>query len=62
MARLILPLLGTGLSNGEFVLVQPDNRILFGGTFSGNYNGIAIKRMGRLLDNGVYDPTFSGTK
>jgi hypothetical protein len=26
---------------------------------SGNYNGIAIKRMGRLLDNGVYDPTFS---
>jgi uncharacterized delta-60 repeat protein len=53
--------MGTGLSNGEVrsLLVQPDNRILFGGTFTGTYNGIAIKRMGRLLNNGVYDPTFS---
>jgi uncharacterized delta-60 repeat protein len=53
--------MGTGLSNGEVrsLLVQPDNRILFGGTFSGNYNGIGIKRMGRLLNDGVYDPTLS---
>jgi hypothetical protein len=38
-------------------LVQPDNNLIWR-DFSGNYNGIAIKRMGRLLDNGVYDPTF----
>jgi uncharacterized delta-60 repeat protein len=55
--------MGTGLSNGEVrsLLIQPDNRILFGGTFSGNYNGNAVKRLARLLNNGLYDPTFSVT-
>ena len=53
--------MGAGLSNGEVrsLLVQADNRILFGGTFSGAYNGILVKRMARLLSNGVYDNTFS---
>lgn len=52
---------GVGLSIGEVrcILVQPDDRILVGGTFSGTYNGIAVKRMLRLLSSGVYDPTFS---
>lgn len=51
---------GLGFSNGEIrtILVQPDDRLLLGGTFSGTYNGIAVKRMVRLLANGVYDTTF----
>ncbi|MFV8388797.1 T9SS sorting signal type C domain-containing protein [Flavobacterium sp. LB1P71] len=51
---------GTGFSNGEIrtVLVQPNDRLLVGGTFSGTYNGIAVKRMVRLLATGVYDATF----
>jgi uncharacterized delta-60 repeat protein len=54
-------LMGTGLSNGEVrsLLVQPDNRIILGGTFSDTYNGISVKRMARLLLDGVYDTTFS---
>ncbi|MEZ7505827.1 T9SS sorting signal type C domain-containing protein [Flavobacterium sp. Arc2] len=53
--------MGTGLSSGEVrsLLVQADNRILIGGTFSGTYNGTGVKRMARLLRNGVYDTTFS---
>lgn len=52
---------GTGFSSGEVrtILVQPDDRLLLGGTFSGTYNGIAVKRMARLLATGVYDDTFS---
>ncbi|MDI6032636.1 T9SS sorting signal type C domain-containing protein [Flavobacterium sp. LB2P84] len=52
---------GAGFSNGEIrtILVQPDDRILLGGTFSGSYNGIVVKRMLRLLSSGVYDTTFS---
>ncbi|WP_348811894.1 T9SS sorting signal type C domain-containing protein [Flavobacterium maritimum] len=52
---------GTGFSNGEVrtILIQPDNRILIGGSFSGNYNGTTVKRMLRLLPNGIYDTTFS---
>lgn len=52
---------GLGFSNGEIrtILVQPDDRILLGGTFSGTYNGIAVKRMLRVLSSGVYDTTFS---
>ncbi|MFV8335027.1 T9SS sorting signal type C domain-containing protein [Flavobacterium sp. RSP29] len=51
---------GAGFSNGEIrtILVQPDDRILLGGTFSGTYNGIPVKRMLRLLSSGVYDATF----
>ncbi|MFV5683901.1 T9SS sorting signal type C domain-containing protein [Flavobacterium sp. GB2R13] len=52
---------GAGFSSGEVrtILVQPDNRLLIGGTFSGTYNGTAVKRMVRLLTTGVYDTTFS---
>ena len=52
---------GLGFSNGEIrtILVQPDDRLLIGGTFSGNFNGTAVKRMVRLLATGVYDGTFS---
>ncbi|MFV5694406.1 T9SS sorting signal type C domain-containing protein [Flavobacterium sp. LB3P122] len=51
---------GTGFSNGEIrtILVQPDDRLLVGGTFSGTYNGVSVKRMARLLATGVYDTTF----
>lgn len=53
--------MGSGFSNGEIraILVQPDDRLLIGGTFSGTYNGTAVKRMVRLLANGIYDTTFS---
>ena len=51
---------GAGLSSGDVrcILVQPDDRMLVGGTFSGTFNGIAVKRMLRLLSSGVYDTTF----
>jgi hypothetical protein len=37
---------GAGLSSGDVrcILVQPDDRMLVGGTFSGTYNGIAVKQ------------------
>ncbi|RTY88114.1 T9SS sorting signal type C domain-containing protein [Flavobacterium sp. RSP15] len=52
--------MGLGFSNGEIrvVLVQPDDRLLIGGTFSGTYNGTAVRRMVRLLATGVVDTTF----
>ena len=52
---------GTGFSSGEIraILVQPDDRLLIGGTFAGNYNGTAVRRMVRLLSTGIYDATFS---
>ena len=52
---------GTSFSSGDVrtILVQPDDRLLLGGTFSGTYNGIAVKRMIRLLASGVYDASFS---
>ncbi len=52
---------GTGFSNGDVrsILVQPDNRILVGGAFSGNYNGTASLRLLRLSSNGVFDSSFS---
>ncbi|MFV5690516.1 T9SS sorting signal type C domain-containing protein [Flavobacterium sp. LT1R49] len=51
---------GTGFSNGEIrtILIQRDDRLLIGGTFSGTYNGVSVKRMVRLLATGVYDTTF----
>jgi uncharacterized delta-60 repeat protein len=53
--------IGTGFSNGEIrnILVQPDDRLLIGGSFSGTYNGISVKRMLRLNASGVYDISFS---
>ena len=52
---------GTGFSKGEVraILVQPDNRLLVGGTFNGTYNGKPVLRMVRLLPDAVYDSTFS---
>ncbi len=52
---------GTGFSNADVrsILVQPDNRILVGGAFSGNYNGTASLRLLRLSSNGVFDSSFS---
>ncbi|PXY44870.1 calcium-binding protein [Flavobacterium hydrophilum] len=52
---------GTGFSNGDVrsILVQPDDRILVGGAFSGNYNGTASLRLLRLSSNGVFDSSFS---
>ncbi|TDD78076.1 T9SS sorting signal type C domain-containing protein [Flavobacterium caseinilyticum] len=52
---------GLGFSSGEIrtILVQPDDRLLIGGTFAATYNGTAVKRMVRLLSNGIYDTTFS---
>lgn len=52
--------IGTGFSNGELrtILIQPDGRILAGGTFSGTYNGTIVKRMLRLLPTGGYDNSF----
>lgn len=54
---------GTGFSNGEVrsILVQPDDRILAGGTFSGNYNGTISLRLIRLREKGSYDPSFKVT-
>ncbi|NRT16272.1 putative delta-60 repeat protein [Flavobacterium sp. 28A] len=51
---------GTGLSNGTVrsLLVQPDDRILIGGTFTGKYDGYPVKRLARLLANGTYDSSF----
>ena len=51
---------GTGFSNGDVrsILVQPDNRILVGGTFSGSYNGQASLRLLRLLAKGTRDASL----
>ncbi|MEC5164915.1 putative delta-60 repeat protein [Flavobacterium sp. PL11] len=51
---------GAGFSKGEIrtILVQLDDHLLIGGTFSGTYNAIVVQRMLRLLPNGVYDATF----
>lgn len=52
---------GTGFSNGDVrsVLVQPDDRILVGGAFSGNYDGTHSLRLIRLSAEGTIDPSFS---
>ncbi|HEX8018040.1 MAG TPA: calcium-binding protein [Flavobacterium sp.] len=52
---------GTGFSNGDVrsILIQSDDRILAGGAFSGNYNGITSLRLLRLFSNGIYDSSFS---
>jgi len=51
---------GTGFSNGDVrtILIQPDDRILVGGTFSGNYNGKPSGRLLRLHAEGKYDSSF----
>ena len=54
---------GTGFSNGDVrnILVQPDDRILIGGAFSGNYDGTHSLRLIRLLAKGTIDPSFNAS-
>lgn len=51
---------GAAFSNGDVLslLVQPDDRILVGGTFSGTYNTHPSLRLIRILKSGNYDPSF----
>lgn len=55
--------IGSGFSNGDIrtILVQADDALLLGGTFTGNYNGFSIMRMARLTSSGLYDDSFSVT-
>jgi uncharacterized delta-60 repeat protein len=49
---------GSGPQFGpDAIVVQPDGRILIGGTFN-SYNGTAVNRLTRLLPNGSIDTTF----
>ncbi|WP_163409884.1 calcium-binding protein [Flavobacterium ajazii] len=52
---------GTGFSNSDVrsILIQPDDRILAGGGFSGNYNGTTALRLVRLTSNGSIDTSFN---
>ena len=51
---------GTGFSKGEVrsILVQPNDYILIGGTFSGLYKTNSAQRLIRLDKSGNFDPTF----
>src|SRR5213078_3096216 len=48
-----------GGPNGDVnaIVIQPDGRILIGGTFIG-YNGVSRGGVARVLGNGVLDPSF----
>lgn len=51
---------GIGFNKGDVrsILVQPDDRILLGGTFSGTYKNNISLRLIRLLKSGDYDASF----
>ena len=51
---------GTGFSKGDVrtILIQPNDKILIGGTFSGTFNGYPSLRIIRLLPEGNRDTTF----
>lgn len=51
---------GTGFSKGDVrnILIQPDDRILAGGTFSGTYKTHSCSRLIRLKQSGDYDAVF----
>ena len=53
--------IGSGFSKGEVrtILVQPDNRLLIGGTFNGTYNSKSAMRIVRLTADGIYDNSFN---
>lgn len=55
--------MGSGFTTGDVrsILIQPDGRLLIGGTFAGTYNGVGVKRLLRLLPNGTYDTSFTAT-
>jgi uncharacterized delta-60 repeat protein len=52
---------GTGFSKGDVrtILIQPDERILLGGAFSGSYKNVAASRLIRLIPSGAYDNSFA---
>lgn len=52
---------GTGFSKGDVraILIQPDDRILVGGSFSGTYKNVSSLRLIRLLPSGSYDNSFT---
>ncbi|RED24742.1 putative delta-60 repeat protein [Flavobacterium cutihirudinis] len=51
---------GTGFSKGDVrsILIQPDDRILVGGTFSGTFKNNSSLRLVRLLKSGGFDNSF----
>ncbi|KAF2339127.1 T9SS sorting signal type C domain-containing protein [Flavobacterium tistrianum] len=51
---------GTGFSKGDVrsILIQPDDRILVGGSFSGTYKNTASSRLVRLMSTGAIDNSF----
>ncbi|SHL29765.1 T9SS sorting signal type C domain-containing protein [Flavobacterium saccharophilum] len=51
---------GSGFSKGDVrsILIQPDGRIIVGGTFSGTYRNNIAMRLIRLLKSGDFDPSF----
>ena len=52
---------GTGFSSGTVrsIVIQTNGKILVGGSFSGTYNGTAVKRMIQILPNGNFDSTVA---
>lgn len=50
----------SGFSKGDVqsIIVQPDDKILAGGSFSGTYKTKIALRLIRLLKSGDYDPSF----
>ncbi|SEP11977.1 delta-60 repeat domain-containing protein [Flavobacterium sp. CF108] len=54
---------GIGFNKGDVraIFVQPDDRILVGGTFSGTYKNYASLRLIRLLKTGDFDNTFNAS-
>ncbi|MBB4801040.1 putative delta-60 repeat protein [Flavobacterium nitrogenifigens] len=52
---------GTGFSKGDVrtILIQPDDRILVGGAFSGTYKNVSAMRLIRLLPSGSFDDSFA---
>ena len=52
---------GTGFSKGDVrsILVQPDDRILVGGAFSGTYKNTTASRLIRLMPSGAIDNSFT---
>ncbi|CAM3652622.1 delta-60 repeat domain-containing protein [Flavobacterium chungbukense] len=51
---------GTAFSKGDVrtILVQPDDRILVGGAFSGTYKNVPSLRLVRLMPSGSFDDSF----
>lgn len=54
---------GIGFNKGDVraILVQPDDRILVGGTFSGTYKNYPSLRLIRLQKTGDFDNTFNAS-